>query len=152
MPAWLLTVLVAAVILGGFAIFYFGYINKPASPAEKAGVENPSNPSKAKVTNPLQKQLEVVGIRLTSDAKKNPVVKFLVVNHGGEIDGLAATVTLWASTSRSEEDSIGSFNFKLAKLGSNESKELIEPLKTKLKLYELPDWQNANPDLQITAP
>ena len=57
-----------------------------------------------------------------------------------------------SSTSRSEEDSIGSFNFKLPVLGPNSSKELTEPLKTKLKQYELPDWQNVNTELLITAP
>ena len=26
------------------------------------------------------------------------------------------------------------------------------PLNTKLKIYELPDWQNVSTDIQITAP
>jgi hypothetical protein len=33
-----------------------------------------------------------------------------------------------------------------------ESKELTAPLTTKLKIYELPDWQNVTTDVQITAP
>jgi hypothetical protein len=135
----------AAVI---FAVQRFGRTNT----AEKAGLENPANPSQQKVSNPLQKYVEVVGIRLLSENKK-PVAKFVVVNHStGEIPGLEANVTLWASTSRSEEDSIGSFSFRLDSLGPGESHELTEPLKTKLKMYELPDWQNATADLQITSP
>jgi hypothetical protein len=141
----------AFLLLGGgvyYAVQHFGNSN----PAEKAGVENPSNASKQKVSNPLQKYVEVVGIRLMSE-KSKPVAKFVIVNHSGaEIDGLDASVTLWASTSRSEEDSVGSFNFKLASLGANDSKELTEPLKTKLKMYELPDWQNATAEIQITSP
>jgi len=69
-----------------------------------------------------------------------------------EITDLAADVTLWASTSKSEEDPVGTFSFKIASIGPNESKDLTEPLKTKLKMYEMPDWQNATTDIQITAP
>jgi hypothetical protein len=84
---------------------------------------------------------------------KKPVARFVVVNHSNtEIADLKATVTLWASTSRSEEDSIGSFGFKVDSLPANGSKELTEPLKTKLKMYELPDWQNATAEIQITSP
>jgi hypothetical protein len=135
----------AAVIWG---VQRFGHTNT----AEKAGLENPANPSQQKVSNPLQKYVEVAGIRILSENKK-PVVKFFVVNHSSaEIPDLEANVTLWASTSRSEEDSVGSFSFKLNNLGPGESHELTEPLKTKLKMYELPDWQNATADVQITSP
>lgn len=135
----------AAVIFG---VQRFGRTNT----AEKAGLENPANPSAQKVTNPLQKYVEVVGLRMLSENKK-PVVKFIVVNHSsGEIPDLEANVTLWASTSRSDEDSVGSFSFKINNLGPDESKEMTEPLKTKLKMYELPDWQNATADVQITSP
>jgi len=145
-----LGVAVILLLVGG-AAYYF--IQRPGTnTAEKAGLENPANPSRQKVSNPLQKYVEVVGLRLLAQDKR-PVAKFVVVNHSGaEISDLAANVTLWASTSRSEEDSIGSFSFKLANLGPNDSKDLTEPLKTKLKMYELPDWQNTTAEIQITSP
>ncbi len=131
-----------------WAVQHFG----SSTPGEKAGLENPANASKQKVSNPLQKYVEVAGIRILSENKK-PVVKFFVVNHSSaEIPDLQANVTLWASTSRSEEDSVGSFSFKLNNLGPGDSHELTQPLKTKLKMYELPDWQNATADVQITSP
>ena len=111
-----------------------------------------ANPSRQKVSNPLQKYVEVVGIRMVTQDKK-PAARFVVVNHSNaEITGLTANVTLWASTSRSEEDSVGSFSYNLNSLGANAAKELTEPLKTKLKAYELPDWQNATAEIQITSP
>ena len=143
----------ALAFLGIFAAVYFwvqrsGHTNV----AEKAGLANPANPSEQKVTNPLQKYVEVVGIRMMSENKK-PVAKFVVVNHSNaEISGLQANVTLWASTSRSEEDSVGSFSFRIGNLQPSGSQELTEPLKTKLKAYELPDWQNATAEIQIVAP
>jgi hypothetical protein len=142
----------AALLIVGSGIYigmqHFGGSN----PAEKAGLENPSNASRQKVSNPLQKYVEVVGLRMITENKR-PVAKFVLVNHSGaEIDGLAANVRLWASTSRSEEDSVGSFSFKVAAIGPNESKDLTEPLKTKLKTYELPDWQNTTAEIEITSP
>ena len=134
LPAWMIGVAFALVLLGIGAAIYFVFL-KPSKPTtqEKAGLENPANPSQQKVSNPLQKYVEVVGIRMTTQDKK-PTAKFVVVNHSStEISGLAANVMLWASTSRSEEDSIGSFNFDLARLGPNASMELSAPLKTKLK-------------------
>jgi len=142
----------AALLLLGGGIYYF-FLRAPAgSSAEKAGLENPSNASHQKVSNPLQKYVEVVGVRMITEDKK-PVAKFVVVNHSAtEIDGLAANVTLWASTSRSEEDSVGSFTFKLPEIGANDSVDLKAPLKTKKLMYELPDWQNTTAEIEITSP
>ncbi|HWE48227.1 MAG TPA: hypothetical protein VG273_00455 [Bryobacteraceae bacterium] len=151
-PAWLMGIGFAAGFMVLLALVYFGIQHFGSTPAEKTGVENPANASKQKVTNPLQKYVEVAGLRMITEGKQ-PVVKFIVVNHSSaEIADLAANVTLWASTSRSEEDSIGSFKFTLPGIGPNESKDLTAPLKTKLKPYEMPDWQNAVAEIQITSP
>jgi hypothetical protein len=146
----------ALVFLAVFGVVYF-FIQKngrtTTNVAEKTGLENPANPSQQKVSNPLQKYVEVSGLRLMSDNSKKPIVKFIVINHSNaEIPDLQANVTLWASTSRSEEDSVGSFSFKVNDLPASGSRELTESLKTKLKAYELPDWQNATAEIQITSP
>ncbi|MDP9171217.1 MAG: hypothetical protein M3N54_11415 [Acidobacteriota bacterium] len=143
----------ALAFLGIGAAVYLGLQRYSRSnPVEKAGIENPANPSQQKVSNSLQKYVEVVGIRIVPENKK-PVARFIVVNHSNaEITGLTAGVTLWASTSRSEEDSVGAFNFKIPSLAPNGSQELSAPLKTKMKLYELPDWQNSTAEIQITSP
>jgi hypothetical protein len=118
-----------------------------------AAVESPAAKPGAK-TNPYQKYVEVSGIRFAEDPKhKGQVtVKFMLTNHAeADIGGLAGNVTLWGRTQKSEEDAQGTFSFH-ADLKAFESTELTAPLITKLKIYELPDWQNATPDLQITAP
>jgi hypothetical protein len=151
-PTWLMGLGFAAAFILVGAGLYFGIQKFGASAAQKAGVENPSNPSRQKVTNPLQKYLEVVGVRLIA-ANKKPTARFVIVNHSGaEINDLAANVTLWASDSRSEEDAVGSFKFSLPSIGPYESKDMTAPLKTKLKMYELPDWQNETAEIQITSP
>jgi hypothetical protein len=111
--------------------------------------------AKQKLTNPLQKSVEVTGVRIVSE-DNNLVAKFLVVNHSAsELADLAADVTLWASTSRSEEDSVGSFSFKIPMIGSNESKEMTAPLKTEKQAFQMPDaddWRNLTADVQVTSP
>jgi hypothetical protein len=131
---------------------YFGY-QRFTKPAGFSGGE-PAVAAKTKApSNPIQKYIEVVGIRLTTDAKKKPVAKFVLVNHASTVlSNLEANVTLWASTSRSEEDAVGSFTFKADSIGPYESKEISAPFKTKLKPYELPDWQNATAEVQVTSP
>ena len=124
LPTWVMGLgfFVIFLVLGAaiyFGIQRFGRTNVQ----EKIGPESPATAAaQQKVSNPLQKYVEVVGIRMMSENRK-PVARFLVVNHSNaEIAGLEANVTLWASTSRSEEDSVGSFTFKLPNLAANASR------------------------------
>ena len=105
--------------------------------------------AKQQTTNPLQKYVEVVGIRIVG----GKTVRFLAVNHGAaELTDVTANVTLWASTQRSEEDSVGTFTFHVDSLGPNESKELSAPLKTEKGPADMPeDWRNVTADVQIAA-
>ena len=80
-------------------------------------------------------------------------MRFLVVNHSSaEIADLAGAVTVWARTQKSEEERVGTFSFKLPSLGPNESRDMTAVLDTKLKVYELPDWQNLTSEVQVTSP
>jgi hypothetical protein len=153
-PTWLLTVVFALAFVGlGAGIYwgigYFRGQSQAASPPPT--VESPAAKPGVK-TNPIQKYVEISGVRFTEDDKKKIVVKFLVTNHSdADLTGLAGNVTIWGRTKKSEEDAVGTFSFK-ANVGPEASQEVSAPLTTKLKPYELPDWQNVNTDLQITAP
>jgi hypothetical protein len=157
LPIWLMTILFALAIGGVVSGVYWLLPSSRSSagngPAPSPTVESPAAKAGAK-TNPLQKYIEVNGVRFVSDPKKkdNTMVKFVVTNHSdSEISGLAGNVTIWGRTQKSEEDAQGTFSFT-TNLGPLESQELTVPLKTKLKVYELPDWQNVTTDVQITAP
>jgi hypothetical protein len=114
-------------------------------------VESPAAKPGAK-TNPLQKYIEISGVRFGEDKKKKPTVTFVVVNHSGaDVTGLAGNVTVFGRTQKSEEEAAGTFTFT-TNLAPNSSKEMTAVLTTKLKIYELPDWQNVSTDVQITAP
>ena len=155
LPTWVLGGGFALALLAVLGLVYYWMQPSAAkiAGADKAlGEKAAAATTQEKVANPLQKYIEVVGIRLVTQDKKS-VAKFVVVNHSsGEIVGLEANVTLWASTKRSEEDSVGAFSFKTRSLGPNASADVTAPLTTRLKPYELPDWQNLTAEVQITSP
>ncbi|WP_180538204.1 zinc finger Ran-binding domain-containing protein [Nevskia soli] len=153
-PTLLLTILSFLAIVGiGFGIYYGITWWNGRKQATSTGLDPAANVARTKVTNPIQKYVEVVGIRLTEGPKKKPEARFVVVNHSqNSFDNLSATVTVYASTQRSDEDSAGTFRFKLESLGPYESRDMSVPFDTKLKPYEFPDWQNVNPDVEITSP
>jgi len=154
LPTWLLTIVFAFAFVGfGIAIYWgISHLRGQTSAAPSATVESPAAKPGAK-PHPLQKYIEVSGVRILEDKKKNPIVKFMVTNHSGaEIADLGGNVTVWGRTQKSEEEAAGTFSFSNSNLGPYESKELTAPLTTKLKVYELPDWQNVSTDIQITSP
>jgi hypothetical protein len=152
LPTWLLTVICVA---GFAAVVALGYwlVGSHSTSTAVSNVESPVAKPGAS-TNPWQKFIEVSGVRLVEDprSKGKILAKFLVTNHSsGDLSGLAGNVTIWASTRRSEEDAQGTFSF-ITDVPAYGYKEVTSPLTTKLKAYELPDWQNVTTDLQITAP
>ena len=152
-PTWMVGGGVAIALLlvfGGLYYFLFRGDTTGTSAAPKTASAAPAGDKAA--ANPLQKSIEVTGLRFTTE-KQKPTVRFIVVNHSSApVSDLQATVNLLAGTSRSDEDQIGSFNLIADVIPANGSKELSAPLKTKLKAYELPDWQNATAEVQITSP
>ena len=140
--------LVAALTVVGFLVIFVIAYNLMGSHGSSA-----KDAAKQQTTNPTQKYIEVVGIRIIAD-KGGQAVKFLVISHSGvEMTDLAANVTLWASTQRSEEDAVGTFSFSIPSLGPDDSKELTVPLKTDKQPSDMPeDWRNITADVQVTSP
>jgi len=145
------------VVLGGY--YVVEYMKKePSATAQSGGVSMENPPAVSSIgagskNSPWSKQIEVVGFRLTQNKAKKTEVHFLVVNHSGaEVQDLAGTVSLMARASKVDEAPIGAFSFKVPTLGPYESKEMIGLVNTKLKVYELPDWQNLDQRVQITSP
>jgi len=159
LPPWLMSIVFAIlfVALGVgayFGIKYFSGSGEAATGGPPAALQKAPLSAGAKAkASALQKYVEVVGLRLTEEPNKKPQVRFVVVNHSGaEIADLAANVNLWARTAKSDEEAVGTFSFKIASLGPYETKEMSGLLSTKLRVYELPDWQNLVPEVQITSP
>lgn len=159
LPPWLMSIVFAILFIGLGAGAYFGIKHfsgsgEAATGAPPAALQKASSSAGANAkASALQKYVEVVGLRLTEEPNKKPQVRFVVVNHSGaEIADLAGNVNLWARTAKSDEEAVGTFSFKIASLGPYETKEMSGLLSTKLRVYELPDWQNLVPEVQITSP
>jgi hypothetical protein len=156
MPDWVVAVLVAGGLIAAGALgFYLLQRSRTTSTAAASAptqLEKPGTPAPA-AKHRYAKYLDVTGIRVTEDGRRNLKVTFLVVNHSpAELAGIAANVSLRRSTSSPDEEPLTSFAFKLPALGPYESKEITVPAKTKLRAYELPDWQFLRADLEITSP
>jgi hypothetical protein len=154
LPTWLLTILFALAFIGlGAGVYWLvQYFRGGSQAAASAPIETVPVKGLAK-QHPLQKYVEVTGIRFVQAANKNTEARFLVVNHSApEIADLAGPVNIWSRTAKSEEEAAGNFTFKVPALGPYESREVTAQVTTKLKVYELPDWQNVSTEVQITAP
>ena len=160
LPTWLMSILFAlvfgGVVYGAYTLYQTMKKEPTAATRESAGaLESPSvvTATGAAKNNPLVKQIEIAGLRLTQNKAQKTEIRFLVVNHSaGEIQDVAGTLSLRARTSKKDEEPVGACAFKLASLGPYESKDMVAVLNTKLKVYELPDWQNLQAQLEITSP
>lgn len=156
LPTWLLSIVFALAFVGLGAGVYWAiqHFKEGGSPAAASGIalETPTGKAGAK-GSPYQKFVEVTGVRLFQDAKKHVAARFVVVNHSeSEMADLAGNVEIRGRTAKEGEEAVGTFKFKIPSMGPNESREVTAPVDTKLKVYELPDWQNIDARVQVTAP
>lgn len=156
-PAWLVTLGVfAGLVAAGYA-FYSLVLNKnggSASAAPAAISERKSDEAEAagggagsKNAAKLSRHLEVAGVRILEENKR-PQIRMMVVNHSSaEMASLKGIVTL---TVEGKNEAIAEIPFTMASLGGHEAKEITAPLKTKLRAYELPDWQFMRTQVKLT--
>jgi hypothetical protein len=146
-PWWFLIALLAIAFVGvgiGVVSWQQQRHARAATPAAAPLEAPPAGP--AVQANPIFRDIELTGLRLTEDAKQKASVQFVLVNHSAaDLGEVAGTVHLKAVAKR-DQDPVGTFSFK-ASLGPYESKDMKEPLDTKLRVYELPDWQFLRADI-----
>jgi hypothetical protein len=147
-------VLLFAVCFTAIAVSFVTYFQsrKQVTSAADSAAKAPGN-SAAPAQSAVSKVIEVTGFRVTEDAKQKAQVSFVVVNHSeAEFVDLAGTVALKAAASRADEEPVATFGFKLKSLGPYMSRDMQIPIQTKLRAYELPDWQFLKAEVQITSP
>lgn len=153
LPTWLMAILFAFAFVGVGAGVYFAvqYFHGGTQATSLAAAAAPA--TTAAKASPMQKYVEVAGIRFVESPQHVLEARFVVINHSdADISDLGGTVSIFGRTAKAEEEAAGTFSFKLPSLRPNESKETVAPLTTKLKPYELPDWQNLSAQVQITSP
>lgn len=151
---WLLSILFALAFIGLGVGSYWGvnYL-RGREAAPHPSLEPPAAAGTPARPHPLQQYIEVTGVRFVQDAKKRTEARFLVVNHSpDDIIDLGGTVTIIGRTQSAAEEQVGTFSFKTSSLGPWQSREFSAPVETKLRVYELPDWQNLTARVIITSP
>jgi hypothetical protein len=154
LPTWLLAI-VFTLAFGGlvFGVYWLVGSHAPSGSSQASSALDIPVPAPDAKANPFQKFIEISGIRFAEDPKNKDksIVKFVITNHADdEIAGLSGSVAIVGRGDKSGQ-AVAGFSFTTT-LGPEESKDLTTSLTTKLKAYELPDWQFAQPLLQITAP
>jgi len=105
----------------------------------------------AKSSNPTAKYVELVGFRIKEKGPGHLQIEFGVVNHSeADIGDLKLTVNLGTITAKPGDPPLISFPAKVPSIGPQELKQVAVEVPTKLRIYELPDWQFLKADFQIT--
>ena len=103
--------------------------------------------------HPLAKYLELSGYRITETAPGKLSIKFAVVNHSeADIGDLTLKIKLITTAAKPDEPPITEFEAKVPALGPQELKDVTATAATKLRIYELPDWQFIRAAVEITSP
>ena len=160
-PAWMLAFVFAIVFLsmgalGFLAYRYFSHRGEPLLAGLVNPIRTPQTASAVSATpsaNVLNKYIEVTGLRLVEDRPGKLEVEFVIVNHSSApLIDVAGDVAIRPTTSKPDGEAVGSFAFRLPELRPYEAKNMRAPLQSKLRVYELPDWQFIRADVIITSP
>lgn len=115
---------------------------------ESAPVTGESTPSAASAGHRYAKFVELSGFRISEDSRQRATLKLAVTNHStADIGDIEMGVTLKTTDGRD----LGTATIKANGLGPLTTAEVTAPLKTKLRAYELPDWQFVRAEFQITS-
>lgn len=140
--------LLAAVFLAGCSS-----APQPATPtgSQAAPLQNP--PSTTASSNPVAKYIEVAGFRLNEKSAGTVEIRFAVINHSeADLGDIGLQVNVRAVTARPGDPPLFSFPVAVQGLGPSELKDVTVTAPTKLRIYELPDWQFLKADFQVTSP
>lgn len=120
---------------------------KKTGPPEPPGAAVPTN------KHPLTKYIEVGGFRMEESGAGKLKVTFVVINHSAaDIGDLGLKIKLTTTAAKPDDPPIAVFDTLIASIGPHESKDVSVTVPTKMRIYELPDWQFLRGEFEITSP
>lgn len=137
-----------------FATFLAGCSSSPSPDKQaKAAPSIPAHYTASNTSNSIAKYIELVGFRVTERSPGHLVVQVGVVNHSeADVGDVKMTVNLGTTAAKPGDPPLISFPAQVSRLGPTELKDVTVEVPTKLRVYELPDWQFLKVDFQITDP
>ena len=155
LPAWVVSALTAAAVLlialvamqrfGGRAETHITHASIPP-PAGPVAVSAPAWSAYPTV----DRDIEVTGLRLTSDEKHNSWAFFTVVNHSSTESG-ALNVKVTVPSAHAGEAALCDVTGRVDGLHAWESREVRVELPRELHASDLPDWRDIHPDVHVTS-
>ena len=147
-PVLVVTLVAAALLGAGYLAYTYLLPSSQVKQESAAATKSILLDTNGEKTNPLSKHIEVTGFRIREDKNQKVTVQMVIVNHGGaDIAGLEMQVGLYAKGNLVVE-----FPVKVKSLGPYEVAQGIGTATTKLRAYEIPDWQFLTSKFVITAP
>ncbi len=136
------------------AILMVGGCSSPApQPAAKQALPENTGPASTSSKHPLAKYIELNGFRLVESKPGELEVKFVAVNHSeADLGDLELNVRLRTTAAKPEDPPVAEFKAKVPSLGPLEIRDTSAKVATKMRIYELPDWQFMRADFDITSP
>lgn len=127
--------------------------SKPEAPATKQGTIEITGPATTLSKHPLAKYIELAGFRLVESKPGQLEVKFVAINHSeADLGDLGLTIRLRTTASKPEDPPVAEFQATVPALTPLEIHDVSAKVNTKLRIYELPDWQFLHADFDITSP
>jgi hypothetical protein len=121
--------------------------NKQAAPASAAVSQAAPNSSS------VAKYLELAGFRLDEKGPGKLQIRFALINHSdADLGDITLQVNVRTITARAGEPPLFSFPATVQGVGPGDVKDITVTAPTKLRVYELPDWQFLRADFQVTSP
>lgn len=121
------------------------------TPAARSTRATPASASAS--DNPVAKYIELVGFRISEKGPGKLAIRFGVVNHSdADIGDLQMTVNIRTTTAKATDPPLFTFPVKVSGLGPESLKDVETETETKLRIYELPDWQFLRSDFVVTSP
>jgi hypothetical protein len=136
------------------AFLTLGGCSSPApQPAAKQAIPEVTGPATTTSKHPLAKYIELAGFRLAEAKPGQLEVKFVAINHSeADLGDLELTIRLKTTAAKPDDPPVAEFKAKVPSLGPLEIKDITGTVNTKMRIYELPDWQFLHAEFDITSP
>lgn len=125
------------------------------APQTKQAPPDPNAPvaSAANAKHPLAKYIELAGFRLSEASPGKMNVKFTAINHSdADLGDLTVKIHMFTTAAKPADPPVAEFDAKIPSLGPQETKDIMATVETKMRVYELPDWQFLRATFDITSP
>jgi hypothetical protein len=139
----------------GFAIaaLWLAGCSSGTSPSGQTPAPGAASSQPASNANPIARYLELAGFRLDEKGPGKLQIRFALINHSdADLGDITLQVNVRATTARPGEPPLFSFPATVQGVGPGDVKDVTVEVPTKLRVYELPDWQFLRPDFQVTSP